>query len=161
MNFSGRQPSVEDNLWWKTSFGGRHPLVEDDLWWKTTFLEYLTQAKSDMSRVKCKKWHVKSNSSRMTCWEWHVRECYIKRAMSIGKVFSYDQFWVVMTISYEFMTSYLKFVSETNSFIPTNLCKKIVIFCDFSMSCIFLRISLPGIWLWLIMRRGLRYIDCC
>ena len=33
----GRQPSVEDNLWWKTTFGGRQPLVEDDLQWKTTF----------------------------------------------------------------------------------------------------------------------------
>ena len=43
----GRQPSEEDNLWWKTTFGGRRPLVEDtfggrwpsvedNLWWKTT-----------------------------------------------------------------------------------------------------------------------------
>ena len=35
--FGGRQPSVEDTLWWKTTFGGRQHLVEDDLQWKTTF----------------------------------------------------------------------------------------------------------------------------
>ena len=34
---SGRQPSVEENLWWKTNLGGRQPLVDDDLRWKTTF----------------------------------------------------------------------------------------------------------------------------
>ena len=33
----GRGPSVEDDLWWKTTCSGRRPSVEDDLWWKTTF----------------------------------------------------------------------------------------------------------------------------
>ena len=33
----GRQPSVEDDLWRKTTFGGRWPLMHDDLWCKTTF----------------------------------------------------------------------------------------------------------------------------
>ena len=36
-SFVGRQSSVEDNLWWRTTFGGRRPTVEDDLQWKTTF----------------------------------------------------------------------------------------------------------------------------
>ena len=36
--FDGRWPSVEDNLWWKTTIGGRQPLLEDDLRWKTTFV---------------------------------------------------------------------------------------------------------------------------
>ena len=46
--FGGRQPSMEDDLLWKTTFGGRQPLMEDNLlrkttfgerqpWWKTTF----------------------------------------------------------------------------------------------------------------------------
>ena len=34
--FGGRQPLVEDNLLWKTTFSGRWSLLEDDLWWKTT-----------------------------------------------------------------------------------------------------------------------------
>ena len=34
----GRQPLVEDDLWWKTIFGGRQPSVDDNLWWKTTFV---------------------------------------------------------------------------------------------------------------------------
>jgi len=29
-----RRPSMEDDLWWKTTFDGRPPLMEDDLWWK-------------------------------------------------------------------------------------------------------------------------------
>ena len=29
MSFGGKQPSLEDKLWRKTTFGGRHPLVED------------------------------------------------------------------------------------------------------------------------------------
>ena len=33
----GRRPSVEEDLWWKTTFCGRRPLVENNLWWKTTF----------------------------------------------------------------------------------------------------------------------------
>ena len=44
----GRGPSIEDNLWWKTTFHGRdirwkttfhgrQPSMEDDLRWKTTF----------------------------------------------------------------------------------------------------------------------------
>ena len=38
----GRRPSVEDNLWWKTTFGGRRPKeedlsVEDDFCWRTTY----------------------------------------------------------------------------------------------------------------------------
>ena len=31
----GRQPSLEDNLRWKTTFVGRRPSVEDDFGWKT------------------------------------------------------------------------------------------------------------------------------
>ena len=37
MTFGGRQPSVEDNLRWKTTFGGRQPLVEDSHQGKTPF----------------------------------------------------------------------------------------------------------------------------
>ena len=33
----GKRPSVDDDLWWKTTFSGRQPLAEDDLRWKTTF----------------------------------------------------------------------------------------------------------------------------
>ena len=33
----GRWPSVEDDLWWKTTFGRRQPLVEKYLRWKMTF----------------------------------------------------------------------------------------------------------------------------
>ena len=33
----GRQPSVEDDLRWKTTFGERWPLVEGNLRWKITF----------------------------------------------------------------------------------------------------------------------------
>ena len=33
----GRRPSMEENLWWKTTFGGRQPSVEDNLQWKRTF----------------------------------------------------------------------------------------------------------------------------
>ena len=36
MTLGGRQPSLEDNLQWKTTFGGRWPLVDDDFLWKTT-----------------------------------------------------------------------------------------------------------------------------
>ena len=32
-----RGPSMEDDLWRKTTFDGRHPLMEDDLWRKKTF----------------------------------------------------------------------------------------------------------------------------
>ena len=35
--FVGRQPSVEDDLWWKMTFGGEKPLVEDNDRWKLTF----------------------------------------------------------------------------------------------------------------------------
>ena len=35
----GRRPSMEDNLWRKTTFDRRRPLTEDDFWWKTTFDE--------------------------------------------------------------------------------------------------------------------------
>jgi len=35
----GRWPSMEDNLWRKTTFDRRRPLTEDDFWWKTTFGE--------------------------------------------------------------------------------------------------------------------------
>ena len=31
----GRRPSVEDDLWWKTTYGGRRPSVEDNFCWKT------------------------------------------------------------------------------------------------------------------------------
>ena len=37
MHDGGRQPSVKDDLQWRTTFGGRRPSVEDDLLWKTTF----------------------------------------------------------------------------------------------------------------------------
>ena len=37
MHDGGRRPSVEDDLWWRTTFGGRQPTVEDDLQWKMTF----------------------------------------------------------------------------------------------------------------------------
>ena len=33
----GRRPSVEEDLWWKTTFCGRRPLVENNLWLKTPF----------------------------------------------------------------------------------------------------------------------------
>ena len=32
----GRQPWMEDELWWKTTLDGRWPLMEDNLGWKTT-----------------------------------------------------------------------------------------------------------------------------
>ena len=35
--FIRRKPSVEYDLQWKTAFGGRRPSVEDGLPWKTTF----------------------------------------------------------------------------------------------------------------------------
>ena len=35
--FGGRQPSVEDDFWWKMTFGGGLHLVKDDLSRKTTF----------------------------------------------------------------------------------------------------------------------------
>ena len=35
--FDGRRPSMEDNLRWKMTFDGRWSSMEDDLWWKTTF----------------------------------------------------------------------------------------------------------------------------
>ena len=37
MTFDGRQPLLEDDLWWETTYDGRRPLMEDDLCWKTTF----------------------------------------------------------------------------------------------------------------------------
>ena len=37
MIFRGRQSSVEDDLWWKTTFSGRRPPGEDVFRWKTTF----------------------------------------------------------------------------------------------------------------------------
>ena len=39
MTFTGRRPSMEDDLRWKTTFDGRQPLMEDDIWWKTTYDE--------------------------------------------------------------------------------------------------------------------------
>ena len=35
--FGGRQPSMEDDLWWKTTFGGKQPLMENNLQGKMTF----------------------------------------------------------------------------------------------------------------------------
>ena len=32
-SFNGRQPSMEDDFWWKIPFRGRRPAVEDDLQW--------------------------------------------------------------------------------------------------------------------------------
>ena len=37
MIFVGRQPLVEDYLWWKMTFSGRRPSVENDLLWKKNF----------------------------------------------------------------------------------------------------------------------------
>ena len=37
MRTIGRRPSMEEDLWQKTTFDGRGPLTEDDLWQKTTF----------------------------------------------------------------------------------------------------------------------------
>ena len=33
----GRQPLVEDDLWWNTTFSGRQPLMENTLQLKMTF----------------------------------------------------------------------------------------------------------------------------
>ena len=38
LTFGGRQPSVENDLWWKTTFGGT-PSVEDNIQLKMTFGE--------------------------------------------------------------------------------------------------------------------------
>ena len=46
MTFSGRRPSVEDDMWWKTTLDGRRPVVEDDLRWKMTFAGSLHAAYS-------------------------------------------------------------------------------------------------------------------
>ena len=35
--FDGRQPLMEDDLWWKMTLDERQPLMEDKLRWKTTF----------------------------------------------------------------------------------------------------------------------------
>ena len=37
ITFSGRRPSVEDDLRWKITFSGQGPLVEDNHRWKATF----------------------------------------------------------------------------------------------------------------------------
>ena len=34
--FGGRQPLLEENLWWKTTIVERRPSVVDDLRWKMT-----------------------------------------------------------------------------------------------------------------------------
>ena len=37
--FDGRWSLMEDNLWWKMIFDGGQPLMEDDHWWNTPFDE--------------------------------------------------------------------------------------------------------------------------
>ena len=34
---AGRQPLIEDDLWWKSTLDWRQPFMEGDHWWKTTF----------------------------------------------------------------------------------------------------------------------------
>ena len=41
-NFHGRQPLMEDGLWWKTTFDERQPMMEDDLRMKTTPNNFLS-----------------------------------------------------------------------------------------------------------------------
>ena len=43
---------MEGNHRWKTTFGGRQPLVEDDLWWKTTYSERRKNQKIMIKRIK-------------------------------------------------------------------------------------------------------------
>ena len=45
-----RRPSIEDNLRWKTTFDGKRPSMEDDLRWKATFLGILWHIHSGVGR---------------------------------------------------------------------------------------------------------------
>ena len=49
-NCHGGRTLMEDNLWWKTTFDGRQPLMEDNLWWKTTYDEKQPLMEEDQKR---------------------------------------------------------------------------------------------------------------
>ena len=56
--FGGRPPSMEDYLQWKTAFNGRRPSMEDDLQWKTTFGGRRSSVEDDFTKYIISTWLV-------------------------------------------------------------------------------------------------------
>ena len=71
MTFDGRQPLIEEDLWWKKTFEGRRPSKEEDLWRNKTKFE----GKRHLMQDKV-WWKMTFDGWQSLDWRWLVFHCY-------------------------------------------------------------------------------------